>query len=342
MIEMSVREAVRETISREMERDPSVILIGEDLYGGMGASGQSDSWGGAMRVLKGLASRFGTDRIIDTPISETAFLGAAAAAAQFGMRPVVEIMFVDFFGVCFDQVLNNIAKFRFMSNGQISTPLTIRTIYGAGVGGGAQHSQVLYAPFVHIPGIKVVAPSNAADARGLLVAAIRDEDPVIVFEHRMLYEDRCAVPEGDHVVPIGQADVLRRGDDIVIVAVGAMVRKAVEAADVLARDHGIAATVIDPRTLSPLDLPTILRAVRATGRLIVMTEENPQCSFAQHVIASVVQTIEPRALRARPRALTAPHCPVPFAQELEDAYVPSAGQLIALAREVVAEDRPKG
>lgn len=328
---MTMREAVRETLAAEMERDPTVFLMGEDLAGSLGTTGPIDSWGGAMRVLRGLATRFGRDRVVDTPISETAFLGAAAGAANFGMRPVVEIMFVDFFGVCFDQVLNNISKFRYMSGGQIATPLTIRTTYGAGLGGAAQHSQTLYSLFTHIPGIKVVAPSNAADAKGLLASAIRDDDPVIVFEHRMLYDTSAEVPEGDYLVPIGKAAVVTEGRDATVVAIGQMVHRAGAAVATLAGE-GISATLIDPRSLAPLDVPTILQSVAATGRLVVVSEENPRCSVARDIVAAVAEELPPAAWRSRPRIVTPPQVPVPFAQELEALYIPDAAVIAAAIR----------
>jgi pyruvate/2-oxoglutarate/acetoin dehydrogenase E1 component len=323
---MSVRDAIRETLAAEIERDPRVFLIGEDLAGSLGTTGPIDSWGGAMRICRGLATRFGRERIVDTPISETAFLGAAAGAANFGMRPVVEIMFVDFFGVCFDQILNNISKFRYMTGGQVATPLTIRTNYGAGIGGGPQHSQTLYSLFAHIPGIKVVAPSNAADAKGLLASAIRDDDPVIVFEHRMLYETTAEVPEGEYLVPLGKAAIVEEGSDVTIVAIGRMVHTALEAQPIL-KEKNIHAEIIDPRTISPLDVKTITESVGKTGRLVVVTEENPRCSVARDIVAAAVEKLPLGAWRSSPRAVTAPHTPVPFAKELELRYIPSAEQI---------------
>jgi pyruvate/2-oxoglutarate/acetoin dehydrogenase E1 component len=335
-MKMSIRDAVRETLAAEMERDPRVFLIGEDIAGSLGTTGKIDSWGGAMRVQRGLATRFGRSRIVDTPISETAFLGAAAGAANYGMRPVAEIMFVDFFGVCFDQVLNNIAKFRYQTGGQVSTPLTIRTNYGAGIGGGPQHSQTLYSLFTHIPGIKVVAPSNAADAKGLLTAAIRDDDPVIVFEHRMLYDLECEVPEGDYVIEFGKASVLSDGDDVTVVAMGRMVHVAKEAlADLSA--SGVHGTLIDPRSLAPLDVPTIARSVSKTGRLVVMTEENPRSSVARDIVAAVAEELPITTWRSKPRIVSPPHVPVPFAKELEAMYIPDKEKLKAAVLASVKE-----
>src|SRR5512132_907678 len=241
-----------------MERDKTVILMGEDVAGGSGTEGQLDAWGGVLGVTKGLWDKFG-DRVLDTPISESAFVGAAIGAATAGLRPVVELMFVDFMGVCFDQIFNQAAKFRYMFGGKATTPVVIRTMMGAGLRAAAQHSQCLYNVFTHIPGLKCVVPSSPYEAKGLLIQSIRDDDPVMFFEHKMLYDTTGEVPEESFTIPFGEANVAREGGDVTIVAIGRMVSVALEAADELA-SSGVEAEVIDPRTTSPLDTDTILES----------------------------------------------------------------------------------
>ncbi len=326
----STREAIKEALIAEMERDERVFIIGEDIAGGMGAPGEQDAWGGVFGVTKGLLGRFGRRRVIDTPISETAFLGLGIGAANAGLRPVVEIMFVDFFGVCFDQVLNNMAKFRYMYGGKASTPITVRTSYGAGFGAAAQHSQALYPMFAHIPGIKVALPSNAYDAKGLLTAAMRDEDPVIFFEHKALYDAACEVPDESYVLPFGEAAVVREGKDCCIVAFGHMVQLAQQAAVILARE-GIETTIIDPRTIAPLDTATIVDAIAACGRLVVVDEASPVCGMASE-IAALAATECPRALKAPVQKVTPPAVPIPFSPALEAAYLPTAKAIAAAVR----------
>src|SRR5437763_87417 len=224
---ISFRQAVNEALTQEMERDPTVIVIGEDVAGGCGTDGDMDAWGGVLGVTKGLWGKFG-DRVLDTPISESAFVGAAIGAATAGLRPVVELMFVDFMGVCFDQIFNQAAKFRYMFGGKAVTPLVIRTMYGAGFRAAAQHSQCLYPIFTHIPGLKVALPSNAYEAKGLLIQAIRDDDPVIFFEHKAMYTLEDDVPEEAYAIPFGEASVVREGGDVTIVTVGRMVHSCLE------------------------------------------------------------------------------------------------------------------
>ncbi|MEQ8496489.1 MAG: alpha-ketoacid dehydrogenase subunit beta [Gammaproteobacteria bacterium] len=319
---VTTRDAIRNALIEEMERDSRVFVIGEDIAGGMGAPGEQDAWGGVFGVTKGLLGRFGRERVIDTPISETAFLGLGIGAANAGLRPVVEVMFVDFFSVCFDQVLNNMAKFRYMYGGQVATPITVRTSYGAGFGAAAQHSQTLYALFAHVPGLKVAVPSNPYDAKGLLASAIRDDDPTLVFEHKALYDVSGEVPEGSYTVPFGEAAVVREGGDCCVVAFGNMVPIAARAAERLAAD-GIEVTLVDPRTIAPLDTETILDCVRECGRLVVVDESHPVCSMASE-IAALVATSCPEVLRAPVVKCTAPHAPVPFSPGLEKHYAPSA------------------
>src|SRR5215470_6144809 len=271
MAKKTYRQAINEALRQEMERDPRVIIMGEDVAGGMKAPGEQDAWGGPLGVTKGLYSKFGPTRVLDTPISESGFIGAAIGAATAGMRPVAELMFVDFMGVCFDQIFNQAAKFRYMFGGKAETPVVIRCMFGGGFRAAAQHSQCLYNVFTHIPGLKCVIPSSPYEAKGLLIQAIRDDDPVIFFEHKMLYDVEEDVPEGAYTIPFGEANVVRDGKDVTIVALGRMVGQSMLAADALARDR-IDCEVIDPRTTSPLDTDTIVESVGNTGRLVVVDE----------------------------------------------------------------------
>jgi pyruvate dehydrogenase E1 component beta subunit len=292
-----------------------------------------DAWGGVLGVTKGLYHRF-PGRVLDTPISESAFIGAAIGAATAGMRPVAELMFVDFMGVCFDQIYNQAAKFRYMFGGKAVTPVVIRTMYGAGLRAAAQHSQCLYPLFTHIPGLKVVVPSTPYDAKGLLTAAIRDDDPVMFFEHKALYDMAGPVPEEGYALPFGEANVVREGGDVTIVTLGRMVHTSLEAAQQLA-GAGVQCEVVDLRTTSPLDEDTVLESVEGTGRLVVVDEANPRCSMAADISALVARKAF-GALRAPIEMVTAPHTPVPFSNTLEDLYVPDA-QRIANAVKAVAE-----
>ncbi|MHA1190280.1 MAG: alpha-ketoacid dehydrogenase subunit beta, partial [Alphaproteobacteria bacterium] len=316
MSKKSYRQAINEALRQEMERDERVILMGEDIAGGTGAAGDQDAWGGPMGVTKGLRPQFGSDRVLDTHLAEISFVGAAAGAAMTGLRPVVELMFVDFMGVCFDQIFNQAAKFRYMFGGKAVTPLVVRTMYGAGFRAASQHSQSLYPLFTHIPGLKVVLPSNAYEAKGLLIEAIRHDDPVVFFEHKALYDSEMEVPDEPYAIPFGEASVTREGDDVTIVAFGRMVNLANEAADNLAK-QGITATVVDPRTTSPLDTETILETVEETGRLVIVDEAHPRCGMAAD-IAGLVAEKGFATLKAPIRQVTAPHTPVPFSPALED------------------------
>jgi pyruvate dehydrogenase E1 component beta subunit len=316
-----------------MRRDSRVVVIGEDVAGGAGGTGVDDAYGGIMGVTRGLVGEFGRARVIDTPITESATVGMAAGAAMTGLRPVAELMFVDFLGVCLDQILNQAAKFRYMFGGKARTPLVIRAMFGAGFSAGAQHSQCLYSILTHIPGLKVVIPSSPYDAKGLLIQAIRDDDPVIFLEHTKLYDLEGEVPAESYTVPFGEAHILREGGDLTIVALARMTHMALDAASALA-DKGIEATVIDPRTTSPLDEETILESVGATGRLLVVDESNPRCSVASE-IAAVVAERAFRDLKAPIRRVTAPHTPVPFSPVLENAYIPSSAAIEAAAMELV-------
>ncbi|GAA5139990.1 alpha-ketoacid dehydrogenase subunit beta [Pseudonocardia adelaidensis] len=333
---ITYREAINEALAQEMERDERVIVMGEDNAGGEGAPGDMDAWGGVLGVTKGLYGKF-PGRVMDTPISESAFIGAAIGAATGGMRPVAELMFIDFMGVCFDQIFNQAAKFRYMFGGKAVTPVVIRTMWGAGLRAAAQHSQSLLSVFTHVPGLKVAAPSNAYDAKGLMIAAIRDDDPVIFAEHKMLYDTSADVPEESYALPFGEANVVREGGDVTIVAIGRMVHTALEAADELA-GSGVQAEVIDPRTTSPLDVDTILESVENTGRLVVVDESNPRCSLATDVAATVAQDAF-GSLRAPIQLVTGPHTPVPFADALEDLFIPDAAKIAGAVKTAVDYER---
>lgn len=329
---LSYREAINEALRLEMRRDPTVIIMGEDVTGAPHSEDEShlDAWGGVLGVTKGLVHEFGRQRVRDTPITESGFVGAGVGAAATGLRPVVELMFIGFMGVCLDQIVNQAAKIRYMFGGKARIPLVIRTMIGAGFRAAAQHSDSIYSTFVHFPGLKVVAPATPADAKGLLIAAIRDDDPVIFCEHKLLYDMKGPVPEGEYVIPLGQAEVKREGGDVTIVAISRMVLHALEAAERLAQ-QGISAEVIDLRSLSPLDEETVLQSVRKTGRLVVVDEDNPRCSVAGDIATlAAAQALE--FLNAPVKLVTPPHTPVPFSPALEDIYVPSPERIVAAAR----------
>jgi len=314
--ELTYRAAVTEAIAQEMERDERVYFIGEDI----GAAG------GVFKTTPGLFERFGPRRVRDTPISEEAIIGAAMGAAMMGLRPVAEIMFSDFFATCWDLIANQIAKTRYMTDGQVSLPLVIRTANGGGLRFGAQHSQAVENWAMAVPGLKVVAPSTPADAKGLLAAAIRDPDPVIVLEAKSLYPEKGEVPDGEHVEPLGRATVLTEGDDVTIVALAAMVPRALAAAEQLAA-QGIGARVVDLRTLVPLDVTTLLDAVRATGRLFTV-EENPRlCGWGAEIVSIVAEeafdSLDGPIVR-----ITTPHVPLPAADSLEDLAIPSVERIV--------------
>jgi len=321
----SIRQALNEGLAQEMRRDPRVVVIGEDVAGGAGSQGQRDAYGGVLGVTKGLFGEFGESRVIDTP-------GAAAGAAVTGLRPVAELMFCDFLGVCFDQILNQAAKFRYMFGGKAKTPLVIRTMIGAGRSAAAQHSQSLYHIFTSVPGLKCVVPSNAYDAKGLLIQAIRDDDPVIFCEHKLMYDLRTEVPDEPYTIPFGEANIVRDGDDVTVVALARMVHYAGEAIDTLAKE-GIECELIDPRTTSPLDEETILESVERTGRLVVVDEATPRCSMAADIAALVADKAF-AFLKAPVKRVTAPHTPVPFAPSLEKLYIPSPERIAEAVRKV--------
>jgi len=315
--QLSYREAVSAAIAQEMRRDDSVVFIGEDIAAA----------GGVFKTTEGLLDEFGPLRVRDTPISEQAILGAAAGAAMTGLRPIAEIMFSDFFAVCWDIVVNQIAKTRFMSDGQCSFPLVIRSANGGGARFGAQHSQSVENWAMAVPGLKVVAPSNAADVKGLLAASIRDPDPVLFFEQKSLYGMKSEVPEGEHVVPLGKAAIAREGSDVTIVALAAMVPRALKAAETLQSDHSISAEVIDLRSLVPLDTTTIFESVSKTARLVTV-EENPRlCGWGAEVSSIVAEELF-YDLDGPIVRVTTPHIPLPSADALEDAVMPSPARIV--------------
>jgi pyruvate/2-oxoglutarate/acetoin dehydrogenase E1 component len=329
---LSMKMAINEAIDQEMTRDPTVIMIGEDIVGGAGSPGEEDAWGGVLGVTKGLFHKH-PKQMIDAPLSESAYVGAAIGAATAGLRPIAELMFVDFIGVCLDQVFNQAAKFRYMFGGKAETPVVIRAMCGAGFRAAAQHSQMLTPIFAHIPGLKVVCPSNAYDTKGLLIQAIRDNDPVIFLEHKNLYATECDVPEEPYAIPFGEANIVREGKDATIVTYGLTVHRSVDAAEILAKE-GISVEVIDLRTISPIDMDTILESVQSTGRLICVDEAHPRCSIAADIAANVAQDAF-KYLKAPIQMVTSPHAPVPFSPVLEDIFVPTAEKIAAAVRKTI-------
>ena len=324
MAELTYREAVNAAISQEMRRDPNVVFLGEDIAAA----------GGVFKTTQGLLEEFGPERVRDTPISEQAIIGATMGAAMTGLRPIAEIMFSDFFAVCWDLVANQIAKTRYMTDGQCSFPLVIRSANGGGSRFGAQHSQSVENWAMAIPGLKVVAPANPADVKGLLAASIRDPDPVLFFEQKSLYATKGDVPDDEHVVPLGEARVARSGSDVTIVALAAMTLRAETAAETLEQEHGISATVVDVRTLVPLDTKTILEEVSKTGRLITV-EENPRlCGWGAEV-ASIVADELFWDLDGPIVRVTTPHIPLPSADALEDAVLPGPAKIVDTVRQLV-------
>jgi len=322
---MSLAQAVNNAISLEMERDPNVILMGEDI----GAPG------GPLGVTAGLYQKFGGKRVIDTPITESGFLGAAVGAAACGLRPIVEIMFIDFIGVALDQLFNQAAKMRYMFGGKAKIPMVMRAMCGAGLQAAAQHSQSLESWFMHIPGIKVAMPSTPYDAKGLLISAIRDNNPVVFLEHKAIYGLEGEAPEEAYAIPFGQADIKREGTDVTIVATAMMVGRALSAAEKLAAD-GISAEVVDPRSLSPLDEDTILKSVRKTHRLVIVHEEVGFAGSGAEIAAMAAEKafdyLDAPILR-----VTAPFCPVPFSAALEVEYIPSEEKIMAAVKKVLGD-----
>jgi pyruvate/2-oxoglutarate/acetoin dehydrogenase E1 component len=322
--ELTYAQAINEALTEEFERDERVILIGEDV-------GRA---GGVYKISEGLYDRFGPERVIDSPISEAGITGVALGAAMTGLRPVVELMFGDFTTLAMDQIVNQAAKIRYMSGGALAAPLVVRTTMGAGRSLGAQHSQSLHAWFAHIPGLKVVMPGSPEDAKGLLKAAIRSDDPVVYFEDKAVYRERGLVPTGDVVTPMGVARVCREGTDITLVAVSSMVAVALAAAHEL-EAHGISAEVVDPRSLTPLDEGTLLASVVKTSRCIVIDEGHGRYG-ASAELAAVIAGGAFFSLNAPVERIAASDVPIPFNPRLEAATVPDAGRVVASVRAMLA------
>lgn len=326
--EITYLEAVREAMVQEMRRDPEVFLMGEDI----------GVYGGAFGVSKGMLEEFGPERIRETPISEAAIAGAATGSALMGMRPIMEIMFMDFITLSMDQLVNQAAKMRFMFGGKVNLPLVCRAPAGSGTGAAAQHCQSLEAWFVHAPGIKVVAPSTAYDAKGLLIASIRDNNPVLFMEHKLLYRTKGAVPEEAYSLPLGQAEVKREGNDVTIIAYSVMAMRALEAAEKLAVE-GIDIEVVDPRTLKPLDEETITRSVSKTGRVLIVHEAPLTGGFGGELAALIAGGEAFDYLDAPIRRLAGRNIPIPYNRTLERATVPQVEDIVAAARSLAQEGR---
>jgi len=333
--QLSFIQAVNEALRQEMERDESVFIMGEDIAGGAGRPDKEDAWGGPMRLTKGLIAQFGPERIRDTPISEAGFMGAGVGAAATGMRPVVDLMYVGFLGVCADQILNNAAKIHYMFGGKVKIPLTIMTGIGAGTNSAAQHSETLYSVFTHFPGLKCVVPSSPYTAKGLFASAIRDDDPVIIFNNRQLMGMRFDddVPEEPYTVPIGKATIAREGTDITLIGIGYTTRVCLEAADDLAAE-GYSPEVIDLLSLSPMDNAAILESVRKTRKIVIVDEDYPRCSIATDISALVAEEAFDY-LDAPPKRVTPPHTSVPYSRSLEALYVPDRAKVVAAAKEAL-------
>lgn len=342
--QLTFSQAINDAIRGEMRRDSSIIVMGEDIAGAAGRAhlGMVDAWGGAMRATRGLITEFGPERVLDTPISEMGFVGAAIGAAMTGLRPIVEIMFADLIGCCYDQLINQAAKMHYMTGGQVSLPLVVRIPYGArggklpsyGGGAGAQHSQILYSVLAHIPGLKVVVPSTAYNAKGLTISAIRDDGPIIVMEHKFLGSGaKCEVPEAAYMVPIGRAEVVRAGRDVTLCAIGRMTQVCLEAATLLA-EVGISAEVVDVLSIAPLDEQTIADSVRKTHRLLVVDEDTPTASMGRDIAARMAESTFDW-LDAPIRTLNSADTPVPFASVLEAHYAPTPAKVQAAVCELL-------
>jgi pyruvate/2-oxoglutarate/acetoin dehydrogenase E1 component len=323
MPELTYADALREALREEMLRDPRVVLMGEEI----------GVFEGVYKVTRGLLKEFGPERVRDTPISEAAIAGAAVGAALGGLKPVAEIMYMDFLTICLDQIATNASKMHFMSGGKLKVPFVLRTQYSLGRVHGAQHSQFFPSIFFQVPGLKVVLPSTPHDAKGLLKAAIREDNPVLFIESGMLYRIKGPIPDGEYVVPLGQCDVKKRGNDITIVAVSRTVTEALAAAMKL-EEQGITADVIDPRTIQPLDLATILESVKKTGRLIIASDDVKCGGIGSEIAAQVVEEAFD-SLDAPILRVASPDMPIPFSPTLEQAYMPNAQKIIEAAKKLI-------
>jgi pyruvate/2-oxoglutarate/acetoin dehydrogenase E1 component len=331
---LTMAQAISEAIGQEMERDERVFVMGEDI----------GSYGGIFSATSGLLDRFGPERIMDTPISEAGFIGAAIGAAAQGMRPIAELMFVDFFGVCMDQIYNHLAKNTYMSDGNVKLPVVITTAIGGGYGDAAQHSQCLYATFAHVPGLKVVVPSNSYDAKGLMIQAIRDDNPVMFFFHKgimglpwMSYFEGATtpVPDESYTIPFGQAAVVRAGSDMTIVTLSQMVQKTLAAAEQLASE-GLSVEVLDLRTLVPLDRDAVAASVSKTGRLLIADEDYRSFGLSGEICAVVAERLDTVKLKAPVRRLAVPDVPIPYSRPLEQHVIPQVDGIATAARELMA------
>jgi pyruvate dehydrogenase E1 component beta subunit len=337
---LTMAQAISEAIAQEMTRDPDVFVLGEDI----------GKYGGIFGATGGLLDKFGKDRIMDTPISETAFIGTAVGAAAEGMRPIAEIMFVDFFGVCMDMIYNHMAKNTYMAGGNIRLPMVLMAGTGGGYNDAAQHSQCLWSTFAHMPGMKVVVPSNAYDAKGLMTQAIRDDNPVVFLFHKgimglpwMSYFEGSTteVPTEAYTIPFGQARVVREGRDVTIVTLSQMVQKAVLAANELASE-GISAEIVDLRTLVPLDRATVLQSVRKTGRLLIADEDYLSFGLTGEIAALIAENLDSVVLKAPVRRLAVPDVPIPFSRPLEQFVIPQVQHIATAARQLMNARRPEG
>lgn len=339
MSRKSYRQALNEALRQEMRRDPRVVIAGVDAASGQASAPASavqenKSAGGVLGVTSGLFEEFGPRRVIETPITESALIGMCTGAACTGLRPVADLVFVDFIGVCFDQVFNQAAKLRYMFGGQVKVPLVIRANVGGGMSAGSQHSQMLHPILTHIPGLKVVLPSGAYDAKGLLIEAIRDDDPVLFLEHKALYDSEEDVPDEPYTIPFGEANALLEGEHATVVAFSNMVPRTRIVAEQL-RAEGISVDLIDPRTTSPLDEDTIIDSVERTGRLVIVDEGYPRCGIAADV-AALAASRAFAALKCPIIMVTPPHAPVPFAPPLEQAFIPSEERIAAAIRQALS------
>ena len=338
MSRKSYRQALNEALRHEMRRDSRVIIAGVDAASGQtsaptAALQENKAAGGVLGVTSGLFEEFGPQRVIETPITESALIGMCTGAACTGLRPVADLVFVDFLGVCFDQVFNQAAKLRYMFGGQVKVPLVIRANVGGGLGAGSQHSQMLHPILTHIPGLKVALPSGAYDAKGLLTEAIRDDDPVLLLEHKALYDSEEDVPDDPYTIPLGEANVLMEGAHVTVIAFSNMVPRTLRVATRL-RQEGISVELIDPRTTSPLDEDTIIDSVERTGHLVIVDEGYPRCGIAAD-IAALVACRAFAALKSPIVTVTPPHTPVPFAPPLEQAFIPSEERIAAGIRQAL-------
>jgi pyruvate dehydrogenase E1 component beta subunit len=333
-------QAIAEAIAQEMQANPEVFVMGEDV----------GKYGGIFGATGGLLEKFGKDRIMDTPISETAFIGTAIGAAAEGMRPIAEIMFVDFFGVCMDMIYNHMAKNTYMAGGNIRLPMVLMAATGGGYNDAAQHSQCLWSTFAHMPGMKVVVPSNAYDAKGLMAQAIRDDNPVMFLFHKgimglpwMSYFEGSTteVPTDSYTIPFGQARIVREGRDVTIVTLSQMVQKAVLAANELASE-GISAEIVDLRTLVPLDRATVLQSVRKTGRLLVADEDYLSFGLSGEIAALIAENLDSVVLKAPVRRLAVPDVPIPFSRPLEQFVIPQVPHIATAVRQLMIARRPEG